>query len=110
MGQLHSLDHQARALGRALALNTGVSEARSALLERSNEHALLDITGIIAWHACISKVVDMSGFYSNKILVVVGKVAQVAIFCRRCREILWLPMTLLVTILVVNHIYDIKRI
>lgn len=95
MGKLPDLDTESRALGRALALHEGLPEARRALLAASNEHALLDITGIIAWHSLISRVVDMSGFYSTKVLAVIGTLAKLAIFFRMLRTFLLFPLRML---------------
>ena len=64
MGKLPSLDAHVRALGIAIADQEGYEEARLALLEASNEHALLDVAGIIALHAVYTKTVDLNGFYS----------------------------------------------
>ncbi|CAB9506059.1 expressed unknown protein [Seminavis robusta] len=100
MGHTPSLDTQVRALGRAMAKpEAGYQEARQALLDASNEHALLDVAGIIAWHSLISKCVDMSGFYSEKVPNIIGKLAKIAIVTRAIREILLLLPRLLLALL-----------
>ena len=94
-GKLADLHDQGSALGRALALHENVDQARADLLAASNRHALLDITGIIAWHSLISKVVDMSGFYSAKVPTIIAKLAKLAIFFRRVRRVLLFPLFML---------------
>ena len=89
------MDGQGRALGRALALHEGVAEARKDLLAASNEHALMDITGIIAWHSLVSRVVDMSGVDSAKVPTMIGKLARLAIFFRMVRSFLLFPIRML---------------
>lgn len=96
MGRKPLYDTQVRAFGRALALHEGVAPARDALLDVANEHALLDVTGIVAWHSLISKVVDMSGFYSKKVPKIIGLLARLAVFCRKVRQVLWAPIGFIV--------------
>ena len=49
--------------------------AREALLAASNEHALLDTAGIIAFFATITTVVDFAGHYSTQLLKMLDKIA-----------------------------------
>ena len=81
MGKAPDLDSEIRTLGTTLAQPETMlyHDARQALLEASNEHALLDVAGIIAWHSLISKMVDLSGFFHPKIPGIFTKLATIAI-------------------------------
>ena len=91
MNKTPQLAAESRELGTALALHEGVEEARQALLGASNEHALLDVAGIIAWHALISKVVDVAGFYTAKVPNIIRKLGAIATFCHKVRDFVFGP-------------------
>ena len=101
MGKPTSLDAESRALGTALAKHENVDQARKAYLDRATalygkdtaDHALLDVTGIIAWHSLISKVVDVAGFDSVKVPTVIGKLGHLAVKARAMRVFLMTPLT-----------------
>lgn len=57
------LEKEARGLGAAMTQpEMGYEDTRRALLDASNEHAVLEVAGVIACHSLISKVVDVAGF------------------------------------------------
>lgn len=94
MGEEPPLVDQVRQLGTAMAQpETGdYHQARLDLLQASNEHALLDVTGIIAWHAFVSKVVDVAGFYSNNIPSKIDRLAHLLVRARTIRRVLMGPL------------------
>ena len=99
LGHAPPLEDKIRRLGTALGQpETGdYIQARQAFLldDSANEHALLDVAGIIAWHAMISKVVDVSGFYSAKVTTIIGKLTVLVIWARTVREFLLAPLRVL---------------
>jgi hypothetical protein len=89
MGQLPTLDFEVRALASAIAMPEypeGFEEARLALLKASNEHAVLEVAGIIAAHALISKTVDLAGFFSP-IPTICRILARIIMMARFIREL-----------------------
>lgn len=99
MGKQPELEAEVRALGTEMAQPEKMryEDARRALLEASNEHAVLDVAGIIAWHALISKVVDVSGFFAPKIPNIFSKLAVIAIFARRVRTFFLTPFHMILS-------------
>lgn len=99
MGREPELDAQVRALGTEMAQPERMlyKEARLALLKASNEHAVLDVAGIIAWHSLISKVVDVSGFFHPKIPGIFSKLSVIAIAARRIRNFLRSPFQMILS-------------
>lgn len=95
MGEVPTLTKEVRALGEAMARpedEEGYKKARQALIDASNEHAVLDVSGIIAWHSLISKVVDTAGFYSPRVPTIISKLSTVVIFARSIRDLLMSPV------------------
>ena len=66
--------------------------AREALVSKSNEHALWDTAGIIAFFATITTVVDFAGHFSDELPKVLKKLAKVISSGRHlratCRRVL----------------------
>lgn len=61
-------------------------DARDALVSAAgNRHALLDAAGIIAWFATITTVVDFSGHYNSKVIVILDRIASILRAGRKLR-------------------------
>ncbi|CAE7949525.1 DnaJ-like subfamily B member 8 [Symbiodinium microadriaticum] len=66
-----------------------IRTAREALLAESNEHALLDTAGIIAFFATITIVVDFAGHFSPHLVNVLNKMAKVVLVAIIAVEFSW---------------------
>mmetsp|Transcript_18736 Transcript_18736/g.44018 ORF Transcript_18736/g.44018 Transcript_18736/m.44018 type:complete len:107 (+) Transcript_18736:1004-1324(+) len=65
-----------------------IRQARNALLEKSNEHVLLDTAGIIGFFATITLVVDFAGHYSDKITNMLAAMSKILSGARQVRQAL----------------------
>ena len=82
------LSHLAEAVGNQLD-ESRLRRAREALAEAAgNDHALLDACGIIAFFCTITKIVDFSGHYSDRLMRMLAGVASVLARARRGRRTL----------------------
>ena len=64
-----------------------IQEARRVLAEAAgNDHALLDASGIIAFFCTITKIVDFSGHYSDRLTKMLAGVSSVLVGARRVRQ------------------------
>jgi hypothetical protein len=97
MGKLPTLDAEVRALASAIAMpEEGYEDARLVLLKASNEHAVLEVAGIIAFHSAISKTVDLAGFF-NPMADILKILARIIIMARVIRELVtFVPRWILV--------------
>jgi len=90
LGGHHPLHNEISALATAVASPEDMERirtAREALLAESNEHALLDTAGIIAFFATITIVVDFAGHFSPHLVNVLNKMAKVISSARVARMI-----------------------
>jgi hypothetical protein len=78
----------------AQAVGNGESEAnlakaRDAIIKATgNEHALLDVAGVVGYFDSITKIVDFSGHYSDKIMKKVETLAMIVSEARKIRKTL----------------------
>lgn len=88
-GGVHPLHDEIGALVRAVAAPEDmekIAQARKALLEKGNEHALYDTAGIIGFFATITIVVDFSGHFSEDLMKMFDKMANIISGGRKMRQ------------------------
>ncbi|CAK8997062.1 unnamed protein product [Durusdinium trenchii] len=95
IGGFHPLHPEISELAAAVASPENMEDirlAREALVSKSNEHALWDTAGIIAFFATITTVVDFAGHFSDELPKVLKKLAKVISSGRHlratCRRVL----------------------
>mmetsp|Transcript_34045 Transcript_34045/g.41928 ORF Transcript_34045/g.41928 Transcript_34045/m.41928 type:complete len:109 (+) Transcript_34045:711-1037(+) len=89
LGGHHPLHDEIGALARAVASpenRNEIARARKELLEKSNEHALYDVAGIIGFFATITTVVDFAGHFSGDMVKIFDKLSSVIAGAREMRQ------------------------
>ena len=95
----HPLQDEIVAFADAIGSNGGggggedaIAKARTALLQASgNRHALYDVAGILGFFSSMTKVVDFTGHYTDKMSQVMHRVATMLTTGRQMRQCLSNP-------------------
>lgn len=93
MGEDPPLTNELKAFGQAIASGNPneIAKTRQALLDASNEHAVLDASVVVGFFASITKIVDFSGHYSNDLMVMMETMEVVLSGARKVRRFLTAP-------------------
>ena len=66
--------------------NQGVDQARKELCHVANQHAMLDAAGVIGFFASVTRIVDLTGHYSDDFPKAIYKIGRLLSFCQRIRH------------------------